>query len=333
MAELKYDVVALGNAIVDVIAPVEDDFITRWSIVRDSMTLIDEPRAEELTTAADGKAQELSGGSAANTAAGVASFGGKAAYLSKVADDRLGGVFRRDLNDGGIPFETAPLINGPATARSIIFVTPDGARSMNTFLGASVMFSPDDVNEDTIRAAGITYLEGYLFDREEAKKAFIHASEIAAAANRKVSLTLSDSFCVDRHRESFKHLVKNHVDILFANEAELLSLYETDNLNDAITALREDSALAAVTRGENGSVIIGEGDPIIVAAEPVEKVVDTTGAGDQYAAGFLFGLSKELPLELCARLGHIAAAEVIGHYGPRPETSYASLSQKAGISA
>ncbi|MEM7661235.1 MAG: adenosine kinase [Pseudomonadota bacterium] len=333
MAETEYDVVALGNAIVDVIAPVEEDFITRWDIVRDSMTLIEEPRAEELTAAADGKAQELSGGSAANTAAGVASFGGRAAYLSKVADDRLGDFFRKDMNEGGIRFGTEPLTNGPATARSIIFVTPDGSRSMNTFLGASVMFSPADVDEETIRGAGITYMEGYLFDREEAKKAFIHASEIAAAAGRKVSLTLSDSFCVDRHRESFKHLVKNHVDILFANEAELLSLYETDSLENAIAALREDSALAAVTRGEHGSVIIGEGDPITVAAEPIEKVIDTTGAGDQYAAGFLFGFSKGLPLELCARLGHVAAAEVISHYGPRPETPYAELARKAGIEA
>ncbi|MEM9669900.1 MAG: adenosine kinase [Pseudomonadota bacterium] len=333
MTDTKFDVVALGNAVVDMIAPVEDEFINRWNIVRDSMTLIDEPRAEELTTAANGKAQELSGGSAANTAAGIASFGGRAAYLSKVADDRLGSIFRKDLNAGGIPFETAPLVGGPATARSIIFVTPDGSRSMNTFLGASVMFSPEDVDADTIEAAGITYLEGYLFDREEAKKAFIHASEIASAAGRKVSLTLSDSFCVDRHRESFKHLVKNHVDILFANEAELLSLYETERLEDAIDALRQDSALAAVTRGPKGSIIIGDGDPIEVAAEPIDKVVDTTGAGDQYAAGFLYGLSRGLPLALCARLGHIAAAEVISHYGPRPETSYASLAEAASIQA
>ncbi|MEO0883329.1 MAG: adenosine kinase [Pseudomonadota bacterium] len=333
MAETKYDVVALGNAIVDVIAPVEEDFITRWDIVRDSMTLIEEPRAEELTAAADSKAQELSGGSAANTAAGIASFGGRAVYLGKVAEDRLGAFFRKDMTESGIPLQTEPLTGGPATARSIIFVTPDGSRSMNTFLGASVMFSPDDVDEDTIRASGITYMEGYLFDREDAKKAFIHAAEIAAAAGRKVSLTLSDSFCVDRHRESFKHLVKNHVDILFANEAELLSLYETDNLEAAISALREDSALAAVTRGEYGSVIIGDGDPISVAAEPVDKVIDTTGAGDQYAAGFLFGISRGLPLELCARLGHIAAAEVISHYGPRPETPYARLAEAASIEA
>ncbi|MEO1473710.1 MAG: adenosine kinase, partial [Pseudomonadota bacterium] len=179
----------------------------------------------------------------------------------------------------------------------------------------------------------ITYMEGYLFDREEAKKAFVHAAEIAAAANRKVSLTLSDSFCVDRHRDSFKHLIKNHVDILFANEAELLSLYETDSLNTAIMSLRQDSALAAVTRGPQGSIVIGEGDPIEVAAEAIDRVVDTTGAGDQYAAGFLFGLSRGLPFGLCARLGHIAAAEVISHYGPRPETSYATLAEAASITA
>ena len=331
MTRTEYDVVTLGNAIVDVIAPVEDPFLEDWNIVRDSMTLIDEPRAEELTAAAEG--QELSGGSAANTAAGIASFGGRAAFVGKVADDRLGGVFRKDMSDNGIPFDTQPLSGGPATARSIIFVTPNGSRSMNTFLGASVLFSAKDVDESLIQSAGITYLEGYLFDREDAKSAFVHASETAAAAGRKVSLTLSDSFCVDRHRESFKHLVKNHVDILFANEMELLSLYETDRLEDAIEALRADSALAAVTRGPGGSIVIGDGDPIEAPAEPVSQVVDTTGAGDQYAAGFLFGYARGLPLGLCARLGHIAAAEVISHYGPRPETSYQLLADGASISA
>ncbi|MEL7452004.1 MAG: adenosine kinase [Pseudomonadota bacterium] len=329
MSDIQYDIIALGNAIVDVIAPVEDAFLEEWDIVRNSMSLIDEPRAEALTAAAEG--QELSGGSAANTVAGIASFGARTAYIGKVADDRLGEVFKRDMAASSIPFETAPLTGGPATARSIIFVTPGGERSMNTYLGASVLFSASDVDVDLVQAAGILYLEGYLFDREAAKTAFVHASEIANAAGRKVALTLSDQFCVDRHRESFRHLIRGHVDILFANEAELLSLYETTDLDAAVNALRQDSALAAITRGPEGSIVVSDGEPIYVDAEPIDTVVDTTGAGDQYAAGFLFGFARGLPLDTCARLGHIAAAEVIAHYGPRPETSYAALAEAAGI--
>lgn len=330
MTDTRFDIVTLGNAIVDVIAPVSEAFIDEWAIERDAMSLIDEQRAEALTGAADGT--EQSGGSAANTAAGIASFGARAAYLGKVADDRLGEVFRADMKTLGIPFNTAPLVNGPATARSIIFVTPGGARSMNTYLGATVMFKPEDVDEEIIKGSGIVYLEGYLFDRDEAKASFVHAAEIARAAGRKVSLTLSDSFCVDRHRASFHHLIKNHVDILFCNEAELLALYETKDFDTAIEALRKNSPLAAVTRGENGSTIVAEGAARInVAAQPIDEVIDTTGAGDQYAAGFLFGLSCNLPLETCATLGHIAAAEVISHYGPRPGVSYAELAVKAGI--
>ncbi|MEO0983886.1 MAG: adenosine kinase [Pseudomonadota bacterium] len=329
MTSTRFDVVGLGNAIVDVIAPVEDGFLDQWDIRKNGMTLIEEDRADALTGAAEG--QELSGGSGANTIAGVASFGGRAAYIGKVADDRLGGVFREDMRAIGVPFDTAPLQDGPATARSIIFVTPDGARSMNTFLGASVMFSPADVDAETVRAGAILYLEGYLFDREDAKAAFVHASEIAAAAGRKVSLTLSDNFCVDRHRESFRHLIRTHVDILFANEAELLSLYETEDFDAAVTALREEAPLAAVTRSEKGSVVIGDGPPIAVPAEPIDHVTDTTGAGDQYAAGFLFGHARGMPLATCAKLGHVAAAEVISHYGPRPETPYAGLAKAAGL--
>lgn len=330
MSQTRYDIVALGNAIVDVIAPVSEAFIDEWSIERDAMSLIDEPRAEALTGAADGT--EHSGGSAANTTAGIASFGARTAYVGKVADDRLGEAFRKDMTAGGIPFQTAPLKGGPATARSIIFVTPGGARSMNTYLGASVLFSAGDIDEDMIRDASIIYLEGYLFDRDDAKGAFVHAAEVARAAGRKVSLTLSDSFCVDRHRESFRHLIKNHVDILFANEAELLALYQTDDFDVAVAKLREDSPLAAVTRGPEGSTIIAEGQDLIHApAIPIDEVIDTTGAGDQYAAGFLFGLSRALPLETCAKLGHIAAGEVISHYGPRPETSYRDLAVKAGV--
>ncbi|MEM5515711.1 adenosine kinase [Henriciella sp. AS95] len=330
MAEILYDVVGLGNAIVDIIAPVEDSFLDRFNIRKNGMTLIDEARADALTAAAP-DAKQLSGGSGANTIVGVASFGGSAAYIGKVFDDPLGAVFRRDMNASGIPFDTPPLEDGPATARSIIFVTPDGARSMNTYLGASVLFGPDDVQADVVKAGAILYLEGYLFDEEAAKEAFIHASEIAKAAGRRVALTLSDSFCVERHRESFLHLIRNHVDILFANEDELLSLYQTDDFDTAVDKLRSDTALAAVTRSEKGSVVIGDGEPISIPAEPVDKVVDTTGAGDQYAAGFLLGLSRELPLALCAKLGHLAAAEVISHYGPRPDVAYETLAKSAGI--
>lgn len=332
MSETRFDVVGLGNAIVDVIAAVEDSFLDKFNIRKNGMTLIEEARADALTAAA-GDARFLSGGSGANTIAGVASFGGRAAYIGKVADDPLGEVFRRDMAAVGVPFDTSPLVEGPATARSIIFVTPDGARSMNTFLGASVEFSAADVDETVVRDGAILYLEGYLFDKDVAKAAFVHASEIASAAGRKVALTLSDNFCVERHRESFHHLIRNHVDILFANEEELLSLYETRDFDKAVEALRAEAPLAAVTRSEKGSVVIGDGDPIAVAAEPVEKVVDTTGAGDQYAAGFLFGIAKGLPLATCARLGHIAAAEVISHYGPRPEVPYAELAAGASINA
>ncbi|MEM1147680.1 MAG: adenosine kinase [Pseudomonadota bacterium] len=332
MAAMGYDVVGLGNAIVDVISAQDDAFLAKWGINKDAMNLIEEDRADLLTEASI-NAVETSGGSGANTIAGIASFGGQAAYIGKVADDRLGKVFKADMEKVGVPFDTAPLLDGPATARSIIFVTPDGKRSMNTFLGASVEFSPGDVNRATVEASQILYMEGYLFDKEVAKAAFVHAAEIAHAAGRKVSLTLSDSFCVDRHRESFRQLIRSQVDVLFANEEELLSLYETRDFDAAIAQLRTETGLAAITRSEKGSVVIGDGDPVAVSAEPVSNVVDTTGAGDQYAAGFLFGIARGLPLATCARLGHIAAAEVISHYGPRPEVSLSALAAKAGIAA
>ena len=332
MTAALYDVVGLGNAIVDVISTQDDAFLKEWGINKDAMNLIEADRADLLTKASV-NALETSGGSGANTIAGLASFGGKGAYIGKVADDHLGQVFKTDMQNGGVLFDTAPLVGGPATARSIIFVTPDGKRSMNTYLGASVEFAPSDVDKATVEAGSILYLEGYLFDKDIAKSAFVHAAEIAHAAGRKVSLTLSDSFCVDRHRESFRQLIRTQVDILFANEEELLSLYETRDFDAAIELLRSETGLAAVTRGEKGSVVIGDGDPIIVPAEPVSAVVDTTGAGDQYAAGFLFGVARGLPLATCAKLGHIAAAEVISHYGPRPETPLADLAAAAGIEA
>ncbi|KCZ94621.1 adenosine kinase [Hyphomonas johnsonii] len=332
MNPTRFDVVGLGNAIVDVLSSTDDAFLAKWGIQKNAMNLIDEPRAEALTAAAVDPIL-TSGGSGANTIAGVASFGGAAAYIGKTADDELGRQFRAEMTGAGVPFATHPLVGGPATARSIIFVNDDGARSMNTFLGASVLFSKTDVDEDIVRAGRILYLEGYLFDKDDAKTAFVYASEIAKAADRLVSLTLSDSFCVDRHRESFLHLVQGHVDILFANEEELLSLYETRDFDEAIARLRADTSIAAVTRSEKGSVVIGDGEPIAIPAEPVSKVVDTTGAGDQYAAGFLFGYARGLPLATCARLGHIAAAEVISHFGPRPEVSLADLALAAGIEA
>ncbi|MBY9067857.1 adenosine kinase [Hyphomonas sp. WL0036] len=332
MTEAKFDVVGLGNAIVDVLARADDDFLARLGIHKDAMQLIEEPRAEELTALAK-DAVITSGGSGANTIAGLSSFGGKSAYIGKIANDDLGHQFMREMMKAGVPFHTRPLEEGPATARSIIFVTDDGHRSMNTFLGASVLFSKEDVDADLVRSGQILYLEGYLFDRDEAKEAFIHAAEIAKAAGRKVAITMSDKFCVDRHRASFRQLVKGYVDIVFANEAELLSLYETEDFDAALKALHADCAVAAVTRSEKGSVVFGEGEPIIVAAEPVTSVVDTTGAGDQYAAGFLFGIARGLPLATCARLGHIAAAEVISHIGPRPVVSYKQLAEDAGIFA
>ena len=330
MNELKFDVVGLGNAIVDVLARANDAFLAEYGIIKHAMNLIEEPRAEELTALARNPVI-TSGGSGANTIAGLASFGARSAYIGKVADDELGRQFREELESIGVPFSTHPLRDGPATARSVIFVTDDGARSMNTFLGASVMFSREDVDPHVVQASRILYLEGYLFDKDAAKDAFVHASEIARKAGRKVALTLSDSFCVDRHRESFLHLLKSHVDILFANELELLSLYQTNDFDQALTFLQADTAVAAVTRSEKGSVVIGGGEPIRVAAEPVANVIDTTGAGDQYAAGFLYGIANEMPLATCARLGHIAAAEVISHIGPRPQTSYRDLATKAGI--
>ena len=330
MTEFTYDIVGVGNAIVDVISQADDQFITQWNIEKNAMTLIDEQRADALTDASV-DALETSGGSAANTIAGLASFGGKGAYIGKVADDRLGNVFRNDMAALNIPVTTPPLTGGAGTARSIILVTPDGHRSMNTFLGASVEFAKTDIEPTLIEAGGILYLEGYLFDKPNAKIAFVHAAEIAHRSGRRVALTLSDKFCVDRHRDSFRQLVQNQVDVLFANEEELLSLYETDNFDTAIGLLSSETELAAVTRSEKGSVVVSKGRSFTAPAHAIDKVVDTIGAGDQYAAGFLFGLSRGFKLPDCAALGHLAAAEVISHYGPRPEQSLRALAIAADL--
>ena len=324
MTAAAYDVVAVGNAIVDVLAQVPYEFITRHRLAPASMSLIDEARALELTDLFPEKVI-APGGSAANTMTGVASFGGRAGYMGKVSDDDMGGEFTRAFRAEGVRFETPPRSGQPATARSLIAVTPDGQRSMNTFLGASTLLDSNDIDKGLIESASILFLEGYLFDRDEAKAAFVHASEIAQSAERKVSVTLSDLFCVERHRASFRHLVEHHVDVLFANEHEMLALYETHDLDSALSQAAQVCPIVAVTRSEKGSLIAAGDARIAVKAEPIDKVVDTTGAGDQYAAGFLFGLSRNMPLDACGRLGSIAAAEVISHMGPRPEQSLKAL--------
>ena len=326
----EYDVVAVGNAIIDIIQPVPDAFLVNEGVEKDSMTLIDEARADYLTNAFK-SATVAPGGSAATTMTGVASFGGRAGYMGKIADDDLGTQFRREFRAAGVAFDTPPMPSPPGTARSLIAVTPDGHRSMNTFLGASSLLSVVDIDEKLIRAASVLFLEGYLFDREAAKMAFVHAAEVAKTAGHKVSLTLSDLFCVERHRASFKQLVAGHVDILFANEREILALYETDNLNAAIETARGECPIVAVTRSEKGSIVIGGAETFTIEPVPVPQVLDTTGAGDQYAAGFLFGYSRNMPLPQCGALASLAASEVISHIGPRPEESLRALAQSKGL--
>ena len=328
MSETKYGVVAVGNALVDVISQVDESFIAEQQkehgMEKGAMTLIDELRAVDLYTQMP-KGTETSGGSAANTMAGFASFGGQGAFIGKVADDELGKTYKSDITSLGVSYETAPLALGNHTGRCMILVTPDADRTMNTFLGASVELSPIDIDADLIASAQITYLEGYLFDRDQAKAAFIRAGELAHENGHKLALTLSDPFCVDRHRHDFLQLVENHVDILFANEDEIKSLFLQENFDDAISAISDHVEIAAITRGDKGAVIISNGKKIEVAAQPVENVVDTTGAGDQFAAGFLYGLTEGKSLEECGKLGVIAAAEVISHIGPRPHVKLASL--------
>jgi sugar/nucleoside kinase (ribokinase family) len=325
------DVVGIGNAIVDVLAQADDAFIAAEKVAKGTMTLIDEQRAQALYKRM-GPGIEASGGSAANTIAGVASLGGKSAYIGKVADDVLGKVFAHDLRAAGVQYNTQPLKGGPATARCLILVTPDAQRTMNTFLGASVEFQPGDVDRDLIAAAQVTYLEGYLFDRPLAKEAFRQAGEIAHQAGRKVSLTLSDPFCVDRHRADFRDLIRGHVDILFANEAEICSLYETKDFDKAAAAVRGEAEIAVLTRSEKGAVVVTAKDRIAVPAAPVAKVVDTTGAGDLFASGFLYGFTRGKDFAHCAMLGALCAAEIIAHFGARPETKLSLLAAQAGLS-
>jgi sugar/nucleoside kinase (ribokinase family) len=329
--DVRYDVIAIGNAIVDVLARTDDDFLVRQAMAKGSMSLIDEARAEAIYGTM-GPAIEISGGSAANTVVGVASFGGRAAFVGRVKDDPLGKVFAHDIRAAGVDFRTPAAKDGPSTARSYILVTPDGQRTMNTYLGAAQHLLPKDVNEEEIAGAAITYLEGYLWDPQNAKDAFQRAAKLAHAANRKVALTLSDPFCVDRWRDEFRALIRERtVDLLFANEAELHSLYQTADFDTAVAALREEAALAVITRSEKGAMVVTREKNEAVPAFPVERVVDTTGAGDLFAAGFLYGYACKLPHVGSLRLGALAAAEVISHLGARPERSLADLARENGL--
>ena len=331
MATHQFDVLTVGNAIVDIIARAEEDFLVREDIIKGAMNLIDADRAEHLY-AAMGPATETSGGSASNTAAGVTSLGGKAAYLGKVTNDHLGGVFTHDIRAIGVHFDTPPLEATPPTARSMIFVTPDGERSMNTYLGACVELGPEDVDAQVVAGSQITYFEGYLWDPPRAKEAIRQAAHIAHENGRQTAITLSDPFCVDRYRAEFLELMRSGtVDIVFANDAEAKSLYETSDLNSAISALREDVKLAAVTQGEEGSIVVTREKTSEVAAHAIDKLEDTTGAGDLYASGFLYGLTSGRSMEDCARIGGLAAAEVIQHIGPRPQVSLKDLLAQSGI--
>ena len=331
MAATRYDVLGIGNAIVDVLARTEDDFLVQQKMPKGSMSLIDEGRAKSIYDAM-GPTTKASGGSAANTIAGVASFGGRAAFVGKVKDDELGKAFTHDIRAIGVAYNTPPAKDGPTTASCYIFVTPDGERTMNTFLGAAQNLSPSDVMDDEVASAAITYLEGYLWDPKDAKEAFRKAAKIAHDAERTVALTLSDSFCVDRYRAEFLDLIKRGtVDLLFANEHELKSLYETGDFDAALELLKKDARLGVVTRSEKGAVVVGAGKTESVSVFPVERVVDATGAGDLFAAGFLHGYARGLPHADSARLGALAAAEVISHIGARPERKLADLAKENGL--
>jgi sugar/nucleoside kinase (ribokinase family) len=321
--DASLDVVGIGNALVDVISHETDEFIAAHGLVKSAMTLIETDRAEELY-AAMGVAIEMSGGSVANTAAGVASFGGRTAYLGRVYDDQLGAVFAHDMKAQGVHFANPPVHDGPPTGRSLIVVTPDAHRTMNTYLGASAFFCPDDVDADIIRSAQVTILEGYLFDRPESQDAYWTASKYASDAGRKVALTLSDLFCVERHRDGFLPLVRERVDILFANEAEACALWGCDEVGAAVERARAEVAVACITLSEKGSVVVAGAETYEIPAHQV-TVVDTTGAGDLYASGFLYGFTNGMSLPRCGELGSLAAAEVISHLGARPEISLATL--------
>jgi len=331
MTASRYDVLGIGNAIVDVIARAEDDFLIAHGMHKGGMALIDEARAAAIY-AAMGPAVESSGGSAANTIVGVASFGGRAAFIGKVKDDELGRTFAHDIRAAKVAFDTMPAKDGPSTARCYIMVTPDGERTMNTYLGAAQDLRPDDLEEAAIAASEVVYLEGYLWDPPQAKAAFVKAAEIAHKASRRVALTLSDAFCVDRYRGEFLDLLRKRiVDIVFANDHELRSLYETADFAVATLALQKDAKLAVVTRSEKGCVVVTPEEVHAVPAARVEQVADVTGAGDLFAAGFLTGLARGKDHRTAAQLGALAAAEVIQHIGARPAVSLKALAAENGL--
>ncbi|MFC3206669.1 adenosine kinase [Aquamicrobium soli] len=326
-----FDVLCIGNAIVDIIAQCDDAFLETNGIVKGAMNLIDARRAELLYSRM-GPAVEASGGSAGNTAAGIASFGGRAAYFGKVSKDHLGGIFTHDIHAQGVAFDTKPLQGTPPTARSMIFVTPDGERSMNTYLGACVELGPDDVEADKAKGASVTYFEGYLWDPPKAKEAIRQTARLAHEAGREVAMTLSDSFCVDRYRDEFLDLMRSGtVDIVFANSQEIRSLYQTESFDGAVELIRKDCRLAAVTRSEEGSVIVRGNETVTIKAAPIRELVDTTGAGDLYAAGFLHGYTQGRDLKACGDLGSLAAGLVIQQIGPRPRQNLREEAKAAGL--
>jgi sugar/nucleoside kinase (ribokinase family) len=331
MTLARYDVLGLGNAIVDVIARADDDFLVKHAMRKGSMSLIDETRAAQIYDSM-GPGTEISGGSAANTIVGAAGFGARAAFIGRVKDDPLGNVFAHDIRAAGVTFDTAPSAEGPSTGRCYVLVTPDGERTMHTFLGAAQDLHPRDIDDAAVASAAITYLEGYLWDPPHAKEAFRKAAAIAHQAKRLVALSLSDAFCVDRWRDEFLHLLRSGVvDLLFCNEAEVRSLYQTADFDTAVAALRGDARRAVVTRSANGCIVVEGPQTAVAPAYRVDHVVDTTGAGDLFAAGFLFGMSRGFDDARSARLGALAAAEVISHLGARPETSLRARAQENGL--
>jgi adenosine kinase len=331
MTSAKYDVLGIGNAIFDVLVQTDESFLAAHGMAKGGMALIDEARAASIYRDM-GPATEMSGGSAANTIVGIASLGARAAYVGKVRDDQIGRLYAHDIRAAGVAFETVPATGGPATGCSYILVTPDGERTMNTYLGAAQELKPGDIDAVQVAASAILYLEGYLWDPKDAKDAFVKASTVAHDAGRQVALTLSDSFCVDRYRGEFVDLMRSRtVDLVFANEAELHSLYQTSDFDSAIKQLRSDTKLAVVTRSEKGCVVVSKDGVVAVPAFPVQRIVDTTGAGDLFAAGFLFGLVRGAGHENAGRLGALAAAEVIQHIGARPQTSLKELAVKSGL--
>ena len=327
----QFDVLCIGNAIVDIIARCDEAFLAENGIVKGAMNLIDAERAELLYSRM-GPAIEASGGSAGNTAAGVASFGGRAAFFGKVSRDHLGHIYTHDIRAQGVAFDTHPLEGTPPTARSMIFVTPDGERSMNTYLGACVELGPEDVEAEKAAGAAVTYFEGYLWDPPRAKDAIRLTAKLAHAAGREVSMTLSDPFCVDRYRDEFLDLMRTGtVDIVFANESELKSLYQTASFESGLEQIRKDCKLAAVTRSEHGSVLVRGDETVQIDAIEIEQLVDTTGAGDLYAAGFLYGYTAGRSLADCGALGSLAAGLVIQQIGPRPQQSLREAAQQRGL--